>query len=912
MPVWRELVQALRGLIEAWTDGTESNRFSWFPLILEVFVLMGGVIGPLLIAFLTKEDEGALSMQVPRWIYEFLVLGLLVLFWVGWCEGGYRLGRRLGTIAKVTWQRRLTLELWTGVLFSLLLSVLTTLSTLLSLVAVFLMFAGIESLKASSPEQAPWDAVLLGFRGSFRRVSQHPLRIIILMAIPGLLLYLNSLILRICQIHFRDFLVNGNTSPFIALCMVFFGILFLLLGLLGVWLFFIARMDLAINYLRIQPNHESDLRQLEKSDRFQQLDTTLNSLRQLSRFLAKVVFAILLIVGLYELVRSDLFSRNFFYTILEACVGFVNGFVQAIVDLLTKFSFIVVVFILIIGLCLLLVSVANGEGKGSLGRFLTFLAARLQGLSNFIKEHINFSFSGLTIQVTTLVSVFGVIATQTYTKIVEAQSLRAEQQRQQEQQMKLQQQQNQNYGDLADKQIQSFQETLRPLMIKDNNSKIDWLDLDRRGQVASMTRNLLRQLVFPDGNPDGPRRARILKYLYDSRFLIENTTAQAENAKCEDALSALIKEPHKSTKNDSSPRILSTLPSFVLDQKLKDQTAAKPPCSLARLIPQGMDFSYANLKGAFLNNAALPFINLSHADLSNAQLRGADLRFANLENANLRGADLTAAKLNFGNLVNAELRKTKVDQASFKGALLFYSTRDRSAEVKMEGGLSWDLTKQKPDKDNFEILFCPLDPRVGADDKPASPIAQAGAKCNKRTYSGFRRSNDNKISNRNWAMGDFGNAFIENFRLNDIQFTNANLRGAVFRYVNFNNVSFVGANLDGARFENCALNNVDFSGASIRQMAFVDSSVERLTLRGAQYVLPIQLGDYADDLLLLSGRNMDINSTNNQSPPVRLAQNLLLPFLLAPFPLRPIRMLIWLVPYSPELLFSTPNRQSIT
>ena len=325
-----------------------------------------------------------------------------------------------------------------------------------------------------------------------------------------------------------------------------------------------------------------------------------------------------------------------------------------------------------------------------------------------------------------------------------------------------------------------------------------------------------------------------------------------------------------------------------------------------------MDFSYANLKGAFLNNAALPFINLSHADLSNAQLRGADLRFANLENANLRGADLTGAKLNFGNLVNAELRKTKVDQASFKGALLFYSTRDRDAEDKMKGGLSWDLTKQNSDKANLQILFCPLDPRVDAKDNPASPIAQAGAKCNKRIYSGFRRSNDNKISNRNWARGDFGNAFIENFRLNDIQFTNANLRGAVFRYVNFNNVSFVGANLDGARFENCVLNNVDFSGASIRQMAFVGSSVERLTLRGAQYVLPIQLGDYAEDLLLLSGRNMDINSKDNQSPPVRLAQNLLLPFLLAPFPLRPIRMLIWLVPYSPELLFSTPNRQLIT
>ena len=107
------------------------------------------------------------------------------------------------------------------------------------------------------------------------------------------------------------------------------------------------------------------------------------------------------------------------------------------------------------------------------------------------------------------------------------------------------------------------------------------------------------------------------------------------------------------------------------------------------------------------------------------------------------------------------------------------------------------------------------------------------------------------------------------------------------------------------------LNNVDFTGASIRQMTFVGSSVERPTFNGSQYVLPIELGDYANDLLRLSGRNMDISSTSNQSPPSRLVQTLLLPLLLAPFPFRPSRVLIWLVPYSPELVFSSENRQSI-
>jgi hypothetical protein len=94
-------------------------------------------------------------------------------------------------------------------------------------------------------------------------------------------------------------------------------------------------------------------------------------------------------------------------------------------------------------------------------------------------------------------------------------------------------------------------------------------------------------------------------------------------------------------------------------------------------------------------------------------------------------------------------------------------------------------------------------------------------------------------------------------------------------------------------------------------MTFIDSSIERPVFKGSEYVLPIELGDYAENLLRLSGRNMDSSPTSNQSPPSRLVQTLLLPLLLAPFPFRPSRVLIWLVPYSPELVFSSENRQSI-
>jgi uncharacterized protein YjbI with pentapeptide repeats len=914
--VWRELVPV-------WTGRKDDLPFSLIVPILEMIVLMAGALGPPLIAYLQMADADAMSVPTPRGIYEFIVLGLLVLFWVGWCEGGYRLGRNMNSIDKLCWERRLTLELWTGVLFSLLLSVLTSLSTLLPLLGMFLMFAGIESLKASRSNQTLWGSVLMGFRGSFYKVSQDPLRFLILLAVPGLLFYLNNLLIRISQIHFRDLL--GQLTPDTSMTygvvvqIVVVGILIFVLGLIGVGLFFIARMDLAINYLRIQ--------QKQVSDPFTPLDRLFTRIRKYGRVFVVATLCILLLLGLLELVRSDLFGRNFFYSALEYSVGLINTFVQRIIDLFAKFSFIVVVLTLMLGLCILLVSLASGDGKGILGRLLAFLAARLQGLSYFISKQIN--IPGQAIQVTTLLSAVGLIATQTYTRIIEAQGLRLEQQKQQEQQVKLQQQQEQNYGDRADDQIQRYQQTLESLVIKDKGEN-NWLDLDRRGQVASLTRNLLRQLQSPDGKPDGLRRARILKYLYDSRFLIENESdVTGETKKCEpDALSKIMKaggkipEKPEGSQNTPKPRTLYTLPQFVLDRKLTNQIAANSECNLARLVPLRMDFSYASLQGIFLNNATLPFINLSNADLSNAQLRGADLRFANLKNANLKGADLSGAKLDYGNLANAELRSAKMEKASLTGTLLFYSTVNQEVDINQDpsfrGSLSWELTKKKQStKPSRPILFCPLDPRMdperrGGNDpvRENGAIAHAGAKCNNRAYSGYRRRND-LISNRNWASGDFVDTTIENFRLNRIYFTNANLRGAVFRNVRLNDVDFTGANLDGARFENCVLNNVDFTGASIRQMTFVGSSVERPTFKGSQYVLPIELGDYADNLLRLSGRNMGTTSTNNQSPPTRLAQRLLLPLLLAPFPLRPSRVLIWLVPYSPELLFRSENRQSI-
>lgn len=914
---WR----ATRQMLALWTGG---HPLSWLLLGLEGIVLMGGAIGPLLIVHLWKNETGALSLQVSRGVYEFWVLALMVLFWCGWCEGGYRLGRHLGGFKTVAWQRRLTLELWTGVLSSLLLSVLTSLNPLLPLVVVFLLFGGIESLRESGLGVGLGASARRGFRRSFHTVSLDPLRFLSLMAVPGVLLYLYNLLLRILQICYRDLVLPSPTSAstpgIVDARVVSLAILIVLLALVGLGLFFIARIDLALNYLR--------KRQRLHREPSPSLEPILGCVRRASRYVVGFSIIVACLFGLYQLVNAGLFTRNYFYMALEACVGYVIGFVQSLLDLLAKFSFILIVFALIVGLCITLISLAKGNGNDLLNRSLVAVKNKIQDVSAFISKQIN--LPGQAIQITTLLSAVGLIATQTYSKILEAQGLRLEQEREQQQQLKLQQQQKQDYGNRAENEILRFQQNLQDLA-GPNQDGMHWRDLDRRNRVASISRDLTRQLKDPDGNPDGPRRARVLQHLYDSRFLIAG-----EKTGCrDDALSRVIAESKrnkeinkqiKEANNYESPRTLGTLTQFELDRRLIDQSASNASCGLARLVPLNMDFSRASLKGAFLNNANLPFIDLSYADLRFAQLRGADLRFANLTNANLKGANLTGAKLDFADLANTELRDTRLEtaNATFAGAVLFYATHDRTFNLPEES-LSWDLTLTKTEKADDQRkgpFWCPLDPRMDPEtNQPHSSdkaktskvpeiIAQAGAKCSNRIYSGFKRRSD-QIQNRNWANGDFTNTTIENFRLNGIDFTNANLKGATFRNVRLNTILFTGANLEGVRFENSVLDNVDFTGANVRRMAFVGSSAERLTFRGSDYVLPIELGDYAKDLLLLSGRNADLSTAKNQSPPARLAQRLLLPLLLAPFPLRPSRVLIWLVPYSPELVFASEDRQSI-
>jgi hypothetical protein len=79
----------------------------------------------------------------------------------------------------------------------------------------------------------------------------------------------------------------------------------------------------------------------------------------------------------------------------------------------------------------------------------------------------------------------------------------------------------------------------------------------------------------------------------------------------------------------------------------------------------------ANLCGATLHGATLPWVELIGADLQEAALHGADLQRANLLGANLRRATLFGANLHKASLHGADLQRANLQEADLTEADLY-------------------------------------------------------------------------------------------------------------------------------------------------------------------------------------------------------------------------------------------------
>jgi uncharacterized protein YjbI with pentapeptide repeats len=134
------------------------------------------------------------------------------------------------------------------------------------------------------------------------------------------------------------------------------------------------------------------------------------------------------------------------------------------------------------------------------------------------------------------------------------------------------------------------------------------------------------------GRLDRHRKRSVLQFLYESGLIYKEDTVL-------DKGSRLLEKRH---------HIVS------LDQA--DLTEA----DLSRVFLVGthlrwINLSKANLRGAFLAEAALAYANVSEADLSGAFVLGTNLKAANLIQANLSGAGLVEANLFGTKLSGADL-----------------------------------------------------------------------------------------------------------------------------------------------------------------------------------------------------------------------------------------------------------------
>ena len=100
----------------------------------------------------------------------------------------------------------------------------------------------------------------------------------------------------------------------------------------------------------------------------------------------------------------------------------------------------------------------------------------------------------------------------------------------------------------------------------------------------------------------------------------------------------------------TSAKLSTTLASHSL--WLRDNGGSRANLSGADL--PGANLPWADLSRADLSGANLPWADLSRADLSRADLSGANLSRADLSGADLSGADLSGANLSWANLSRAK------------------------------------------------------------------------------------------------------------------------------------------------------------------------------------------------------------------------------------------------------------------
>ena len=875
---------------------TRPGRWS---LILQAALLIGPMI-----TLQRDAPVGASGSALPvALVHELVSLATFQLLWCAWCEQLYSLRRSFQASETQICSpgRRLVVDLYGGFLFMTVLSLLGAVNPLLGIGAMFLLFTSVEALDVSQQQRSTLGSLAGGLERSFRIISAEPWRFLGRLLLPGLVLYAGGLLVVVLRQWSADAQLQGalralgwlGTLAAVALWLAFFALAQLRIQM--------RAMELDVDDLPFGPARVDDSDQ--RPSRARQRD-----LRLLRRLVADfdglcgwtaAGLAILMILWMvFQLGRNGLLTLPALVLAFQTVVVLVTTTVQAFLDLALKIGFLSLVLGAVVGGVVVVIGMGRRRLRSLLQEIAQGLRSGIGGFGDFLAKDLK--LSSATLGIGTLLTALGTVAVQTYARVQEGQLQQRQQQQVEEQRRQEEKAVSQELNTRLDGLEKQLNERLATYMANQNNTR-----QEKRAVMVSELRALLPQLRRADGMVDGDRKGKLLRHLYESGQLLTTTA----NATCDVTRLMTVLTPE-----------LGSTPQRNAEAEIN---RAAPGC-LPGVFLDSMDFSGANLEGAYLAQAFLPYVDLSHANLRGANLAGAVLSHARLEAADLSGANLKGTTLKGAVVVGADLTGVGIDcNTMADGMVAFYAhfpstTREdalsRQCSPRPIGRIiSWELQKGNAGRESLRNgllashtwTFCPLDPENNRDplQKGSRPSGiQAGAKCANRRFIGGKDPGNGMLSHpleyqdRHWSGGEFTNASFENLTLRTVQFVGADLRNARFSNVRLRDVDFSGADLQGALISDSTLDDVDFTGADLRRMRFERVRARNVKFRGILVDKSLNLGAFNAAQLLHGALANEAFEQRIQDEPATFRQDVLAPVLFAPLPLKPLNLLYWMVP----------------
>ena len=845
-------------------------------------------------------DSPAVVLSLPRAKLEALLLLLYQLQWCAWSEQLYSLRlafQRSQTNDKRPW-RRMALHVYGGFIFLLVLSGLASIHPLLGIGAMFLLFISAESQDQRLIGQPIAIVLIKAAIRSYRLISHEPWLFLGKLLLPGFILFSGgALLIWIWQqeTQLLPRVIAGLLAGFLLVAWL----IFFLLAQLQIGVRAAAELDADV-VMKI----ETDQGSRPSNPELLPIKELLDSFAWLCRGLA-LLFG--LIAGGWLLARladAGLLSSQALLLAFSTTLSLLSNTVTNVLTVLAKLGFLLIVSAVLIFLGMLVISLGRPEPMRPVRELASGLQGRIDQITASLSQ-LQWITRG-TIGVSTLLTVLGTVAVQTYERVQKDQEREKISRANTEKNQTIEAEQAREKLERNEELLTRIQQKVNDYLNKSNPSEA------ARFHLLSELRDALPELTTATGQVDGERKGRLLRYLYESDLLRYNRPESQEAvAECDKAI----------TPDNRG------LPAKDVEKKLGT-------CGPALFLHE-MNFSGAVLQNAYLRNAFLPYINLSHANLRNADLSGAILGAANLENADLSGARITGTALNHATMVGANLSDANyADQPPrLKGAEAFYATyssgRGDNDWETLRQIVSWDLAKAsspgipqlKPRQSKpRQWTFCPLDQvndqRLTEHGRVKSGIkllVQAGSKCANRFFLQGQVDSVAPITDRDWSGSSFRDSGLNGIRLNRIRLDGADLSNSTFSGVELRGISFSGANLSNAVFRNSVLDDIDFSGANLRGMRF-----ERMQrLRNIRYrgsLVDVEknpsFSPYGKNMLR-SQIYPDKSFLNPADDEVSVFQRtLMLPLLFSPFTLRPQQLLYWMLAYpQPAAMLSTSPLQ---